>query len=96
MQLSQSTGEVQLHTIFLKNQKRTNAIITKGARTGLFRTGYGIVKSESLSALWKGSGPVLTGIVPKMAVRFTSFETYKRLLSGQQTSTLSNTKLLAG
>ncbi|TGO45096.1 hypothetical protein BOTNAR_0701g00030 [Botryotinia narcissicola] len=95
MQLSQSTGEVQLHTMFSKNPKRTNAIITKGARTGLFRTGYGIVKSESLSALWKGSGPVLTGIVPKMAVRFTSFETYKRLLSGQQTSTLSNTKLLA-
>ncbi|TEY21904.1 hypothetical protein BOTCAL_1632g00010 [Botryotinia calthae] len=67
----------------------------EGARTGLFRTGYGIVKYESLSALYKGSGPVLIGIVPKMAVRFTSFETYKRLLSGQQTSTLSNAKLLA-
>jgi hypothetical protein len=31
--------------------------------------------------LYKGLGAVLTGIVPKMAIRFTSYEWYKQMLA---------------
>lgn len=39
------------------------------------------MKRESPLALYKGLGAVLTGIVPKMAIRFTSYEWYKQLLA---------------
>ena len=42
-----------------------------------------IVKRETPLGLYKGLGAVLTGIVPKMAIRFTSYESYKRMLAGQ-------------
>ncbi|CAK7216625.1 Mitochondrial succinate-fumarate transporter [Sporothrix curviconia] len=51
-------------------------------RRGFVRTGMEIVKRETPLGLYKGLGAVLTGIVPKMAIRFTSFEWYKQLLSG--------------
>ena len=48
----------------------------------LFRsTGVDIVKKETPLALYTGLGAVLTGIVPKMAIRFTSFESYKQMLA---------------
>jgi hypothetical protein len=40
------------------------------------------VKREGFLSLYKGLGAVITGIVPKMAIRFSSFEFYKGLLSG--------------
>lgn len=51
-------------------------------RRGFVRTGVEIVKRETPLGLYKGLGAVLTGIVPKMAIRFTSFEWYKQLLAG--------------
>jgi hypothetical protein len=33
--------------------------------------------------LYKGLGAVLTGIIPKMAIRFTSYEQYKQLLADE-------------
>jgi len=39
------------------------------------------VKRESPLGLYKGLGAVITGIVPKMAIRFTSYEWYKQLLA---------------
>jgi solute carrier family 25 (mitochondrial citrate transporter), member 1 len=39
------------------------------------------VKKESPLGLYKGLGAVLTGIIPKMAIRFSSFEAYKKLLA---------------
>lgn len=52
------------------------------------------MKRETPLGLYKGLGAVLTGIVPKMAIRFTSYEWYKQLLartdgtvSGQATFT---------
>lgn len=50
-------------------------------KRGFIRTGMEIVKKETPLALYKGLGAVLTGIVPKMAIRFTSFEQYKQLLA---------------
>ena len=41
------------------------------------------MKRETPLALYKGLGAVVTGIVPKMAIRFTSYEWYKQLLTSE-------------
>ena len=43
-----------------------------------------IVRRETPLALYKGLGAVLSGIVPKMAIRFASFETYKGWLADRE------------
>ena len=48
---------------------------------GFVGVGAKIVRNESFFALYKGLGAVVTGIVPKMAIRFSSFEYYKTLLA---------------
>lgn len=53
------------------------------ARRGFLKTGTEIVKRETPLGLYKGLGAVLTGIVPKMAIRFTSFEAYKQGLADE-------------
>ena len=42
-----------------------------------------IVQREGFLALYKGLGAVVSGIVPKMAIRFVSFEFYKGLMADQ-------------
>ena len=59
------------------------------ARRGFIRTGVDIVKKEGPLALYKGLGAVVTGIIPKMAIRFTSFEWYKQLLRNKETGVIS-------
>lgn len=39
------------------------------------------MKRETFFGLYKGLGAVMSGIVPKMAIRFTSYEWYKQLLA---------------
>lgn len=51
--------------------------------------GRDIVKKESPLALYKGLGAVVTGIVPKMAIRFSSFEAYKKYLANKETGRVS-------
>lgn len=41
------------------------------------------MQNESFFALYKGLGAVIGGIVPKMAIRFSSFEIYKGLLADE-------------
>ncbi len=48
---------------------------------GFFETGKNIVQRETAFGLYKGLGAVMSGIVPKMAIRFTSYEWYKQLLA---------------
>lgn len=43
--------------------------------------GVNIVRNEGLLALYKGLGAVISGIVPKMAIRFSSFELYQGWLA---------------
>ena len=50
-------------------------------KRGFIKTGSEIVKRETALGLYKGLGAVLTGIVPKMAIRFTSYEFYKQMLA---------------
>lgn len=55
-----------------------------------------IVKKETPLALYKGLGAVMTGIVPKMAIRFTSFEAYKKLLANKETGMVSGQATFLG
>ena len=57
-------------------------------RRSFWTTGKEIVKRETPLGLYKGLGAVLTGIVPKMAIRFTSYEWYKQLLADKQTGSV--------
>jgi len=70
----------------------------KGAPKRTFlSTGRDIIKRETPLALYKGLGAVMVGIVPKMAIRFTSFEAYKKLLADKETGVVtSKATFLAG
>ncbi|KAL2123498.1 hypothetical protein VTJ04DRAFT_3953 [Mycothermus thermophilus] len=66
-------------------------------RRGFIATGADIVRKETPLGLYKGLGAVLTGIIPKMAIRFTSFEWYKQLLANKETGKVAGQSLfLAG
>ncbi|KAI5983165.1 mitochondrial carrier domain-containing protein [Pisolithus marmoratus] len=56
---------------------------------GFIATGAMIVRRETPLALYKGLGAVLSGIVPKIAIRFASFETYKSWLADKVTEQTS-------
>ncbi len=43
------------------------------------------MQRETPLALYKGLGAVLSGIVPKMSIRFASFEHYKKALADKST-----------
>lgn len=58
-------------------------------KRGFLATGSQIIKRETPLGLYKGLGAVLTGIVPKMAIRFTSYEWYKQLLANKETGAVS-------
>ncbi|KAJ6129053.1 hypothetical protein N7471_010270 [Penicillium samsonianum] len=52
---------------------------------------------ETALGLYKGLGAVLGGIIPKMAIRFTSYESYKGMLADKQTGAVtSKATFLAG
>lgn len=65
-------------------------------RRGFIKTGMEIAKKETPLGLYKGLGAVLTGIVPKMAIRFTSYEWYKQLLANKDGSVGGTSNFLAG
>ena len=65
-------------------------------KRGFVKTGAAIVRKETPLGLYKGLGAVLTGIVPKMAIRFTSFEAYKQLLADDSTGVVSGKATFAG
>ncbi|KAK2753245.1 Mitochondrial succinate-fumarate transporter [Arachnomyces sp. PD_36] len=58
---------------------------------GFIATGKEIVRRETAMGLYKGLGAVLSGIVPKMAIRFTSYEWYKQLLANKETGQITST-----
>src|SRR6478735_11813339 len=58
-------------------------------KRGFIKTGAAIIAKETPLGLYKGLGAVMTGIIPKMAIRFTSFEWYKQLLANKQTGIIS-------
>lgn len=72
-----------------------NEIVQTKAR-GFIATGVSIVTRETPLALYKGLGAVLSGIVPKMAIRFASFETYKGWLADKSTGKTSVGNIFIG
>lgn len=65
-------------------------------RRGFIATGAQIIKRETPLGLYKGLGAVLTGIVPKMAIRFSSYEWYKQLLANSDGTIPARATFLAG
>ncbi|GAO13088.1 uncharacterized protein UV8b_03466 [Ustilaginoidea virens] len=72
-----------LDTIKVRMQLSRRARQPGAPKRGFVKTGAEIVRKETPLGLYKGLGAVLTGIVPKMAIRFTSFEAYKQLLADE-------------
>ncbi|KAF9432680.1 hypothetical protein BGZ76_010464 [Entomortierella beljakovae] len=67
-----------LDTIKVRMQLSKNAARNAtGGKLSFVGVGLRIIKKESPLALYKGLGAVTAGIVPKMAIRFTSFQYYK-------------------
>jgi solute carrier family 25 citrate transporter 1 len=68
-------------TVKVRMQLSRRARAPGAPKRGFIATGAEIVRKETPLGLYKGLGAVVTGIVPKMAIRFTSFEWYKKLLA---------------
>ncbi|GMM37740.1 Sfc1 protein [Saccharomycopsis crataegensis] len=66
-----------LDTIKVRMQLYRRAAGSGVKPPGFITTGAGIFRNEGFIALYKGLGAVCIGIVPKMAIRFSSFEYYK-------------------
>lgn len=78
-----------LDTIKVRMQLSRRARQPGAPKRGFIKTGAEIVRRETPLGLYKGLGAVLTGIVPKMAIRFTSFEKYKQFLADPVTGAVS-------
>jgi hypothetical protein len=77
-------------------QLSRRARVPGAKKRGFLTTGAEIVKRETPLGLYKGLGAVVTGIVPKMAIRFTSFEAYKKLLANKETGAVSGQATFLG
>jgi solute carrier family 25 citrate transporter 1 len=58
--------------------------------------GVRIAQKEGALALYKGLGAVVSGIVPKMAIRFSSFEIYKGMFADKVTGETNMTGVFFG
>ncbi|KAH8671997.1 mitochondrial carrier domain-containing protein [Tricladium varicosporioides] len=86
-----------LDTIKVRMQLSRRARAPGAKKRGFITTGVEIARKETPLGLYKGLGAVMTGIVPKMAIRFTSFEAYKRLLADKETGNVTGrSTFLAG
>lgn len=63
---------------------------------GFISTGVGIVQKETFLSLYKGLGAVVIGIVPKMALRFSSYEFYRSLMYDEKGAITTGQTFIAG
>lgn len=63
---------------------------------GFIKTGMNIVHKETFLSLYKGLGAVVLGIVPKMGIRFQSYEFYRSLLKDDKGVVSTGSTFLAG
>lgn len=87
------------HQAYVDTSRWTISVFNELPQTkprGFFATGAYIVKRETPLALYKGLGAVLSGIVPKMAIRFASFETYKGWLADKETGKTATRNIFLG
>lgn len=92
----QSKTNPQPDTIKVRMQLSRRARAPGAKKRGFVATGAEIVKRETPLGLYKGLGAVITGIVPKMAIRFTSFEAYKKMLANKETGIVSGQATFLG
>ncbi|KAK4941161.1 Mitochondrial succinate-fumarate transporter [Elasticomyces elasticus] len=85
-----------LDTIKVRMQLSRRGRTPGTKKRGFIATGRDIVRKETAFGLYKGLGAVLTGIVPKMAIRFTSYEWYKQFLANKDGVVTSQATFLAG
>ncbi|KAJ2133858.1 Mitochondrial succinate-fumarate transporter, partial [Coemansia sp. RSA 353] len=78
-----------LDTIKVRMQLRNSRRLADTVPKSFLGVGHRIVQREGILALYKGLGAVVTGIVPKMAIRFSSFEAYKSWLANPHTGKVS-------
>lgn len=88
MQLSRSGRAPGVRSPYISAQVEADPSLQTKPR-GFIATGMMIARRETPLALYKGLGAVLSGIVPKMAVRFASFEAYKGWLADKDTGKTS-------
>lgn len=84
------------HTTVIKPSAQPKGLVKAGI--GPIGTAQRIIQREGFMALYKGLTAVYTGIVPKMAIRFLSFEQYKewlQALTGEKSSAVTFTAGLA-
>lgn len=65
-------------------------------KLGFVQTGIQIAKRETPLGLYKGLGAVVTGIIPKMSIRFSSYEFYKKQLTSADGSITVGNTFIAG
>ncbi|KLO11083.1 mitochondrial carrier [Schizopora paradoxa] len=85
-----------LDTIKVRMQLSKSGIRPGTKPRGFLATGAQIMQRETPLALYKGLGAVLSGIVPKMSIRFASFEQYKKALADSTGKTSTSGVFLAG
>ncbi|KAG1090205.1 hypothetical protein G6F42_019760 [Rhizopus arrhizus] len=86
-----------LDTIKVRMQlAKSAARSASGKPLGFLGVGAKIIRNESFWALYKGLGAVVSGIVPKMAIRFSSFELYKEWMADANGKVSTSAVFLAG
>lgn len=78
-----------LDTIKVRMQIYSRAREQGQRARGFIGTARDISTQEGFLALYKGLGAVVIGIIPKMAIRFTSYEFFRTLLADRQTGVVS-------
>lgn len=63
---------------------------------GFFKTGVNIAQKEGAISLYKGLGAVVIGIVPKMGIRFSTYELYRNMLKAEDGSITTRNTFIAG
>ncbi|CDO57470.1 hypothetical protein DV451_002927 [Geotrichum candidum] len=88
-----------LDTIKVRMQltkKSFNPDGTPVKQLGFLKTGIQIAKRETPLGLYKGLGAVVTGIIPKMSIRFSSYEFYKKQLTPENGNISVGNTFIAG
>jgi solute carrier family 25 citrate transporter 1 len=85
-----------LDTVKVRMQLSRRARMPGAPKRGFITTGADIIRKETPLGLYKGLGAVLTGIVPKMATRFTAFEAYKQSLASDDGIVSGRATFMAG
>lgn len=87
-----------LDTIKVRMQLARRNLATSTGRQGFIGTAGEIARNDGLLGFYRGLGAVTAGIIPKIAIRFASYDWYKQLLAGNDAvaSTTTRTNFLAG